>query len=161
MNFTIKPNIQTHDFLQKHLLEGKQLRDFIFAGNATFTILNESTKNRFTYKIKYNENRKVFYISVMTGTSNTRSFTYLGTYFPFNGIYRRSNYSDISRQDTSAKALVWFFSRYINYQNKYPSIKVFHEDKCGRCGRKLTTPESVKSGFGPECTKLMGIKKGK
>jgi hypothetical protein len=28
---------------------------------------------------------------------------------------------------------------------------VHHEGKCGRCGRKLTVPESVKSGFGPEC----------
>lgn len=30
------------------------------------------------------------------------------------------------------------------------------EGKCGRCARRLTTPESVQLGFGPECAKLLG-----
>jgi len=25
------------------------------------------------------------------------------------------------------------------------------KERCGRCGRVLTVPESVESGFGPEC----------
>ena len=35
--------------------------------------------------------------------------------------------------------------------------KVHHEGKCGRCGRKLTTPESCLRGIGPECWALMGM----
>ena len=34
-------------------------------------------------------------------------------------------------------------------------FEVWHEGKCGRCGAKLTVPESVASGFGPECVKLV------
>jgi hypothetical protein len=35
---------------------------------------------------------------------------------------------------------------------------VWHEGSCARCGKKLTVPESIESGFGPECVKL-GVKK--
>lgn len=30
---------------------------------------------------------------------------------------------------------------------------VKHERKCRRCNRKLTTPESIEAGIGPECIK--------
>ena len=29
---------------------------------------------------------------------------------------------------------------------------VHHEGKCGKCGRPLTVPESVKTGLGPICS---------
>lgn len=29
--------------------------------------------------------------------------------------------------------------------------EVWHEGVCGRCGRRLTVPESIETGFGPEC----------
>jgi DNA-directed RNA polymerase subunit RPC12/RpoP len=30
-------------------------------------------------------------------------------------------------------------------------IKVYHEAKCARCGHRLTVPESIETGFGPNC----------
>lgn len=30
--------------------------------------------------------------------------------------------------------------------------------ECGRCGRKLKDPESVRIGYGPTCRAMMGIK---
>jgi hypothetical protein len=30
-------------------------------------------------------------------------------------------------------------------------LEVWHEGRCGRCGRRLTVPESIESGLGPEC----------
>ena len=32
-------------------------------------------------------------------------------------------------------------------------LEIFHEGRCCACGRKLTTPESILSGIGPECAK--------
>src|ERR1700675_3055956 len=29
--------------------------------------------------------------------------------------------------------------------------------KCGRCGKPLTVPESIASGFGPDCREMMGM----
>lgn len=35
-----------------------------------------------------------------------------------------------------------------------PSLEVWHEGRCGRCGRALTVPESIASGIGPVCEGL-------
>jgi len=43
-----------------------------------------------------------------------------------------------------------FFMAKMNKLNKI-GLNFFHEGKCGKCGRKLTTPESIKNGFGPTC----------
>ena len=32
-----------------------------------------------------------------------------------------------------------------------------HEGRCGRCGRALTVPESIDTGFGPHCAAEMGV----
>jgi hypothetical protein len=33
----------------------------------------------------------------------------------------------------------------------HPELAVYHEGRCGACGRRLTTPESISSGLGPVC----------
>jgi hypothetical protein len=33
------------------------------------------------------------------------------------------------------------------------TVKMYHLSKCGRCGKSLTNPDSIISGFGPECLK--------
>lgn len=35
-------------------------------------------------------------------------------------------------------------------------VEVWHEGSCGRCGRKLTVPESIANGLGPECAEKVG-----
>jgi hypothetical protein len=39
---------------------------------------------------------------------------------------------------------------------KMPNLEIWHEGRCGRCGRKLTVPESIHNGYGPECIHLIG-----
>lgn len=160
MDFVTRPSLPSLEFVDEAQIRGKQLRDFVFAGNATFTVLNTDTKNRFTFKVKKHKEKDIFFVSVMTGSDNYSSYTFIGTYFPNKG-YKKSYKSKIGSDAMSAKTIKWFFDKFINNQKSYDTVKVYHEDKCGRCGRKLTTPESVKSGFGPECIKLVGNKKGK
>lgn len=143
-----------------HPFSGSNLKNFIFAGNATFTVLNETSGNRFTFRIRkagwgtptFDEKTGIFYISVLTGCDNNSSYTYLGTFFGgTNQVYRHSHKSKIESSSTSNKVMEWFFTKYINSPEKFPTIKVFHSGKCGRCGKKLTTPESIESGLGPKC----------
>ena len=35
--------------------------------------------------------------------------------------------------------------------------RIWHQGRCGRCGLALKVPESVATGIGPVCAKLMGI----
>jgi hypothetical protein len=143
-----------------HPLVGSDLNTFIFAGNATFTLVNESTGNRFTYRIRkagygtstFNENVGIFYVSVLNGSDNNSSYTFLGTYFGgTNQMYRHSLKSKIGISAGSNQVITWFFSKFIKNPTLFSTIKVHHAGKCGRCGKKLTTPESVKSGLGPKC----------
>jgi hypothetical protein len=34
-----------------------------------------------------------------------------------------------------------------------PLIEIWHQGRCGKCGKVLTVPKSIESGFGPECSK--------
>ena len=53
MNFVKIPTKQKkHDFVPANELRGNQLRDFVFAGNALFTVANTLTNNHVTFKVK-------------------------------------------------------------------------------------------------------------
>ena len=45
-----------------------------------------------------------------------------------------------------------FFTRQVLDRGVLPeALRVLHHGRCGRCGRKLTTPESIRLGLGPVC----------
>lgn len=43
----------------------------------------------------------------------------------------------------------------INYKRPSEILEVWHNGSCGRCHRKLTDPDSIETGFGPECLKII------
>ena len=144
----------------KHQLTSETLKNFIFAGTAVFTVVNENTGNRFTFRVRKagwgtsNVKSDIFYISVLTGSDNNSCYTFLGSYFGGkNQTYRHSPKSKIGSLSTSNKVIEWFFQNYFKNPNVYTTVKVYHSGKCGKCGKKLTTPESIKSGLGPYCEK--------
>jgi hypothetical protein len=125
-------------------------KQFILAGNATFTVKNADTGNRFTFKVQTKKNAPHF-VRVLTGPNNDdwTNYTFLGTIFDSKD-YRHGKRSRISTDAQSAKVFAWFWTSLLT--DKLPDcIEVHHEGRCGRCGRKLTVPESIQSGFGPDC----------
>lgn len=137
-------------------LKNETIKQFITAGKAIFTLRNESTGNRFTFKVtKFQpEDGKpaMHFVKVLTGSDNNSSYTFIGTIFN-DGVYKHSKRSPITPDAQSVKAFEWF----VQHVEKLPAVvKVYHEGRCGRCGRRLTVPESILSGFGPECISLVG-----
>jgi Family of unknown function (DUF6011) len=125
---------------------------FILAGAAIFTIRNSNTGGRFTYKVRAKEIREgktLWFVSVLTGADNDSDYSFLGTIFD-DGIYRHGKKSRISREATSSKAFNWLMGRLDNHTDLGP-VEFWHEGRCGRCGRTLTTPESIEIGLGPVC----------
>jgi hypothetical protein len=57
---------------------------------------------------------------------------------------------DISRDAPSARAFDWTW-RHIARGIMPDALEIWHEGRCGRCARRLTVPESIAQGFGPEC----------
>lgn len=123
-------------------------KEFIKAGKAIFTIQNENTGNRFTYKVKQAKSDPVWFVSILNGADNNSNYAYIGTIFNTN--FRWTQKSKVSQESTGFKSFAWFLR---NVEALPENVKVHHEGRCGRCGRRLTVPESIKSGIGPECAK--------
>lgn len=132
--------------------------DFILAGKSTFTIKSVPTGKHFTFMVtqpKKNktEKKSVHFVKLMTGTDNERSYTFFATIFD-KAAYKHSNKSRIGEDAQGVRAFRWFMNNLMK-GTVNGQVELFHEGCCGRCGRKLTTPESIESGIGPECAKMM------
>jgi len=142
--------------MERNRLEGKfEILNFIFAGIAYFTILNTNTGNRFTYRVtkKVTSKGHLHFVSVLCGPDNAFNYMFLGTIFD-DSIFRATTKKPEITKIRSFKAFDWFFHTVVRNQNLGP-VEFWHEGRCGRCGRKLTTPESIKSGFGPVCSGII------
>ena len=71
--------------------------------------------------------------------------------------YFHGKKSAISPEAPSARGFAWFFGQVTSGADLSDKAEVRHEGRCGKCARKLTTPESVDTGFGPECSDQLGI----
>ena len=59
-------------------LENNDIKTFIFAGKAIFTITNTNTGNRFTYRVRKAKDNDIYFVSVLTGSDNTSSYSFIG-----------------------------------------------------------------------------------
>ncbi len=133
---------------------------FMLAGNAHVTFQSRRTGTRFTYRVRTAKPREgalrtetargpSHFVAVLTGADNEHGYEYLGC------VYQRSAYahgrnSRIAKSAPSAIAFAWVWSK-LTGGEMHPELAVYHEGRCGRCGRRLTDPLSISSGLGPKC----------
>mgnify|MGYP000493996543 CR=1 FL=1 len=129
---------------------------FMSAGNATITLESQATGKHFTFRIKKAKDSPKTFVQVLTGPSNEENFTYLGMLLPnsFEGLFITKR-SKFNRSSPPAAAFM-FMCRGLSKGSIPDKLQVYHEGRCGRCGRKLTVPESITSGYGPECIDKVG-----
>ena len=127
--------------------------EFIFAGNSCVTFLNTKTGNRFTFKVKKHKSDNIYFISLLT---RPEVYSFIGTVK--NNQFKLSKKSVISNSAQSVLVFEYILSNLVN-KSLPDFIEIWHEGSCGRCGRRLTTPDSIMVGIGPECLKT--IKKDK
>jgi hypothetical protein len=143
----------------RHLITNpRQALEFALAGNARLTLVSKKTGQRFTYRVrqpKPKDDRPVpHFVKVLTGPDNEAHYEFLGTVFK-GGEYRLGHRSRITAKAPSAQAWAWFWPKLLG-GTLPPQLEVWHEGRCGRCGRALTVPESIERGIGPECAAYMG-----
>jgi hypothetical protein len=130
---------------------------FILGGNATFT-MQEKGGNRFTYRVKAKrDSTTLFFVHLLQGKNNERDFGYIGYIRPDGPagwmFIHGGVKSEVSESAESVNLFRWAFNNVIAQGKPDDSLQVWHEGKCAKCGRKLTVPQSIESGFGPECIK--------
>lgn len=134
-------------------------RQYVTAGNATFTVLSKRTNNRFTFRVRAPREglpgRPVpLFVQVLTGCDNESDYTFLGSLFG-RREYRHGARSQISPNAKSAQAFEWFWRNI----DAIPAAQAefIPSSRCCCCNRTLTTPESCALGYGPECAKKLGF----
>lgn len=139
----------------QHELTKEEVPKFVLAGNATVTLQSGTTGRHFTYRIKKYNDQDVYFVRVLRGPNNEEDYTYIGAYYPQRKRFHIAKAWYGMSEDywpPAARAITFLFN---HLYDKPERLKVFHEGKCGRCGRTLTTPESIKLGYGPECINLV------
>jgi hypothetical protein len=137
-------------------------REFILGGKAIFTVSNP-TGERYTFRV----NRKdaepgsrytdpTFFVKLLTGPENSTDYTYLGLLTPAGDVKltKASRYTDETKP---VRVIRWALRLVFQGASLPAGYAIHHEGRCGRCGRLLTVPESVDSGFGPECAGRIGL----
>jgi hypothetical protein len=135
--------------------------DFFLGGKSTFTVQNNETGQHRTYKIRKPEPtaqypNPAWFVKVMHGTDNENHYRYIGMLDVSTGAIRLTRASKFSEDSDTVKAARWVMGRIINRLQIPDCMDIRHSGKCGRCGRTLTTPESLDRGIGPECWHKMG-----
>lgn len=133
------------------------VRSFIFAGNALFTLVSKRSGARKTFKVEQAEQRAGdtrepgFFVKLLNGPQNTTDYRYLGFAFRSpRGYGFKLNKNGWATE--AGAAFSWLLSQLSGSQEWFAEqCEVWHEGRCGKCGRTLTTPESIERGIGPVC----------
>jgi hypothetical protein len=88
-----------------------------------------------------------------------RNWSFIGTIWPEDTFrFSKSNKSKLPDSDPAVLTVAWIASKIQHHADVLlEQGEWWHEGICGRCGRRLTVPESIESGFGPECRKAVGL----
>jgi len=133
----------------------------ILAGNSRFTLVSRATGARYTFKVSAAKNRdnrangKLWFVSLLTGPNNEADFTYLGVLregWGSEGVkFGLTAKSRAPPDSAPVKAIGWAIHAIYDRGEIPPTLEIWHEGRCCRCGRTLTVPESIATGLGPEC----------
>lgn len=149
---------------RRRLSEAEEARSFALGGKATFTLVSTKTGTRFTYKVNAHLNEDGdptgrWFVKVLQGPNNECDFGYLGTIFDKgrHGLkFYHGKKAKIGYEAPSARAFAWAWPR-IAAGFLPAMLEFWHEGSCASCGRKLTVPSSIASGFGPICAAKFGV----
>lgn len=126
-------------------LSAQTFKEFMFGGNAVFSVKSKKTDKHYTYKVK--RKNDIYYVTFLGGQSNWHYIGHINRESKFDKDRKVPAY--LYRHDAFT---VFMWLKSILDKGRLPQdAELYHSGKCGMCGRKLTDPISVQEGFGPEC----------
>lgn len=136
--------------MKEHRFESAEVaKAFILSGNAYFTLRSLETDVRYTFRVKRSKERNIYWVSTLYGPDNTSNYSYVGM-IGGDGTFLLTGKSRFNEESPQCKAFKWTWG-WLNEGVIKDTLEVWHEGRCGVCGRKLTDPKSIAAGIGPEC----------
>ena len=129
-------------------LSAEDAAEFLFGGNALFTIKSTSTGRHMTFKVTQSKDGNVFFVRV----SWNEGTTYVGFVSKLSPWKLVQGKKGLSPDTDSFKVAKWVFEHLGRKERKnLNGAEFWHHGHCGKCGRILTDPESISRGIGPIC----------
>lgn len=147
--------------MERGVIQLKDALQFVVGGNAYFILKSKRTGVELSYHIyppKSHDKEKpgVLWVNVLVTSSTHSEYKYIGFMKVLEGkweYYYSFRTEAVLATATSVAAFKWFMK--LLYSGNYSNnLEIFHQGRCCRCGRELTTPQSILSGIGPRCNKI-------
>jgi hypothetical protein len=138
------------------LAQAEAVKQFVLGGRAVFTLVSKRTGTRFTYRVTQPPAERPtappppHFVGLLRGPDNTNDYAYIGAIFGDAEHVKHTRASKVSPDAPSFKAIDWLWAS-LSRGTLPETVEFWHEGRCCRCGRALTTPESVAAGIGPVC----------
>lgn len=146
------------DFIELYnqSLRKRLTKEYIFAGHSTFTIESTKINQRYTYKVKRQTTKssgKVSYqVYRLYGPDNTDDYRFICLV----GDDRKTILVNQANQKEMPVVMFKQFIDLLHNDETWPEkCKFYKSNKCAKCGRLLTTPDSVETGYGPTCREVI------
>jgi len=151
------------------LLVGDAIATYILAGRAEFTLYNPRTGNRLSYQVSRAQANKwrgdpppqglPYFVRGLVGSDNDdpSAWRYLGRLSSLRGL-SWCPAASFREPEPSVAVLVASFGWLTRHLGStLGEVEVWHTGRCGWCRRKLTVPESIAAGIGPECRRKLTV----
>lgn len=133
----------------------EKIYKYIFAGNSTFTVNSTKLNKRYTFKILRTKNKpNQFYCYRLYGPDNKKDYRFIGIMDISNdnpNIIPYKLYISPINDSAVNHFFQYFVWMVVGEREWLDTCEFFPSEYCPVCGRKLTTPKSVKLGIGPKC----------
>lgn len=134
----------------RHELEGQdRIHKYLMGGRGVVTLQSESGVHH-TYRFQIPKNHRdeddtMFIQTLIDGNT----WVYVGMYKEKRFHLTKSSHFKIDSPIVKGVAFILKLMFRTNFSDS--RMHLYHEGICSRCGRPLTSPESIESGIGPVC----------
>ena len=138
------------DDLIRGIVNKEFIKDFLLGGKCECIIENIKTGNKFMYNITKNKtNDNMYFVNLVTGMGRVYC-GYILVKEDGEILYNKGPKGNFAADSIQIQALMYV----LIHSDRLPqNVLVQHLGRCSRCRRKLTDPESIRRGLGPECAK--------
>ena len=168
-----KPNKKTlakKTLAEGHVLPWDNALTFLLAGHCVVTLDEVVSADRSTYHIEQavddvrgadgkitKVKRQRWFVSLLTGSDNERSYRYLGTIDAKFGAQGFRTTKPVQASADSINRIGDVVRWLVAGCDNSHKIRVWHRGLCGQCGATLSVPSSIATGLGPICAANQGV----
>jgi hypothetical protein len=134
-------------------------KEWLLAGPSIFTVHNAADAH-YTFKVKLGHYDRLYgqayWVSMLSGPDNAmdEDYTYLGS-IDGNGEFFMTGGSRLPMESTAVRVLKFALQVIFEGREMPPGYGVLQAAPCSRCGKLMSTPESLYRGVGPVCYEKM------